>query len=142
MAQPTSSGYGRANTHSGAAIGLIVFAAVLMIMIGAFQAINGLVALVNDEFFVVTQQWIFQFDLTAWGWIHLVLGVLVFAAGIGLFSGQTWARTVTVILAVAAAVANFAYLPWYPLWSLIMIALSVFVIWAVTTHGRDLARVS
>jgi hypothetical protein len=142
MAQTTSSGYGRSNAHSGAAIGLIVFAAVLMIMIGAFQAINGLVALVNDEFFVVTQQWIFQFDLTAWGWIHLVLGGLVFAAGIGLFSGQTWARTVTVILAVATAVANFAYLPWYPLWSLIMIALSVFVIWAVTTHGRDLARVS
>jgi hypothetical protein len=140
MAQTTSSGYGRSNAHSGAAVGLIVFAAVLMIMIGAFQVIHGLVALVNDEFFVLTQQWIFQFDLTAWGWIHLVLGVLVFAAGIGLFSGQVWARTVTVILAVATGVANFAYLPWYPLWSLIMIALSVFVIWAVTTHGRDLAR--
>jgi hypothetical protein len=140
MAQTTSSGYGRSNAHSGAAVGLIVFAAVLMIMIGAFQVIHGLVALVNDEFFVLTQQWIFQFDLTAWGWIHLVLGVLVFAAGIGLFSGQIWARTVTVILAVATGVANFAYLPWYPLWSLIMIALSVFVIWAVTTHGRDLAR--
>jgi hypothetical protein len=140
MTHNSSTRSGLANTYSGAAVGLTVFAAVLMIMVGVFQAINGLVALVNDEFFVVTQQWIFQFDLTAWGWIHLILGGLVFAAGVGLFSGQAWARTVAVILAVASAVANFAYLPWYPLWSIIMIALSVSVIWAVTAHGRDISR--
>jgi Fe2+ transport system protein B len=140
MAQNQTFTDSRGRAYSGAAIGFIVFAGVLMIMIGVFQIIGGLVALLNDEFFVVTQQWIFQFDLTAWGWIHLILGVLVFLAGVGLFSGRMWARSVAVILAVASAVANFAFLPWYPLWSLIMIALSVFVIWAVTAHGRDLSR--
>ena len=122
---------------SGWAIGWILYAAVMMIMVGFFHAIAGLVALINDEFYVVTSDYILQFDVTTWGWIHLIMGVVVVLAGLALFSGATWARTVGVILAVVSAIANFAWLPWYPFWSLIMITADAFVIWALTAHGRD-----
>lgn len=124
---------------SGWAVGWTWFAAVMMWMIGGFHAIAGLTAVLNDEFYVATRDYVFQFDVTAWGWIHLVAGVIVFMGGIGLLSGQVWARTVGVILAVASIVVNFSWLPWYPFWSIIMIAAGVLVIWALTVHGRDVA---
>ena len=127
------------NQRSGAAIGMTIFAATMMIMIGIFQAIQGLIALFNDTFYVVGQKWVFEFDVTAWGWIHLILGVLVAVAGFFLLQGAVWARTIGVILAVISAVFNFAWLPYYPVWSTIVIALDVFVIWALTAHGRDIA---
>jgi hypothetical protein len=125
---------------SGTAVGFTVFAAVMMIMIGAFQAIAGLVALVNDTFYVVGEEWVFQFDLTTWGWIHLVLGIVIGVAGAALFSGAVWARTVGVVVAVISAVLSFAWLPWYPIWAVLVITADVFVIWALTAHGRDLSR--
>jgi len=134
MAQQRSSDY------SGAAVGFTVFAAVMMITIGVFQVIAGIVALINDEFYVVGQEWVFQFDITSWGWVHLLLGVLIGLAGVALFSGAVWARTVGVILAVVSAVVNFAWLPWYPIWGIIMITVNVFVIWALTVHGRDVVE--
>lgn len=124
--------------HSGVAVGFTVFAAVIMMTVGFFQAIAGIVALFNDEWWVVGKEWAFQFDITTWGWIHLILGIVVFFAGIALFSGAVWARTVGVILAVASAGINFAWLPWYPVWGIMMIVLDVFVIWALTAHGRDI----
>jgi len=128
------------STVSGTAVGFTVFAAVMMIMIGAFQAIAGIVALVNDTFYVVGEEWVFQFDVTTWGWIHLALGILIGLAGAALFSGAVWARTVGVILAVLSAVLSFAWLPWYPIWAILVITADVFVIWALTAHGRDLSR--
>jgi hypothetical protein len=130
----------RPSTVSGTAVGFTVFAAVMMIMIGAFQAIAGIVALVNDTFYVVGEEWVFQFDITTWGWIHLALGILIGLAGAALFSGAVWARTVGVILAVLSAVLSFAWLPWYPIWAILVITADVFVIWALTAHGRDLSR--
>jgi hypothetical protein len=127
------------NQRSGAAIGMTIFAATMMIMIGIFQAIQGLIALFNDTFYVVGQKWVFEFDVTAWGWIHLILGIVVAVAGFFLLQGAVWARTIGVILAVISAVFNFAWLPYYPVWSTIVIALDVFVIWALTAHGRDIA---
>ena len=126
------------NQRSGAAIGVTIFAATMMIMIGIFQAIQGLIALFNDTFYVVGQKWVFEFDVTAWGWIHLILGIVVAVAGFFLLQGAVWARTIGVILAVISAVFNFAWLPYYPVWSTILIALDVFVIWALTAHGRDI----
>ena len=126
--------------RSGAAVGFTVFASVIMLTIGTFQVFAGMTALINDEFFVVTQEWVFQFDATTWGWIHLIFGVVVFLAGMALYSGQVWARTVGVILAVASAVISFAWLPWYPIWAVIVITLDVLVIWALTVHGRDITR--
>jgi len=117
-----------------------VFAAVLLIMIGGFQAIQGLVALVNDTFYLTGQEYVFSLDLTAWGWVHLLLGALVAAAGYFVLHGKLWARTVGVIVAAASALFNFAWLPHYPVWGLVIIALDVFVIWALTVHGRDVIK--
>ena len=126
--------------RSAVATGLIVFVAVAMIMIGFFQAFQGLVALFNDDFYVVGQKWIFEFDLTTWGWIHLLVGVLVLVAGFFVFNGAVWARAVGIAVAALSAVLNFMWLPYYPIWSLIIIALDVLVIWALAAHGRDYAR--
>ena len=129
-------GAGRADqTTSGWAVGFILFAAIMMIMVGVFQAIQGLVALFENEFYVQTRNYLFKFDATTWGWTHLLLGLLVAFAGWGLFSGRTWARTVAIILAVLSAIANFAFIPYYPFWSLLIITLDIFVIWAVAAHG-------
>lgn len=116
-----------------------MFAAFMMIMMGFWWVISGLVAIFNDEFYVVTADYIFKFDVTTWGWIHLIVGVVVLLAGFALFSGQVWARTVGVILAILAGLVAFAWLPWYPIWAILFIALSVAVVWALTAHGHDLA---
>jgi hypothetical protein len=123
---------------SGWAIGWITFAAFMMIIIGAFHVIAGLVAIIDDNFYVVGKEYVFQFDTTTWGWIHLVLGIVVGLAGISLFSGAIWARTVGVILALVSAIAAFAWLPYYPVWGIIILAMAVSVVWALTAHGRDI----
>jgi uncharacterized membrane protein len=123
---------------SGGAVGLILFAAIIMIMVGTFQALQGLIAIFENEFYVATRNYLFQFDDTNWGWIHLVLGVIMASAGWGLLSGRTWARAVAIILAVLSAIANFLFIPYYPFWSLLIITLDVFVIWAIAAHGGDL----
>ncbi|MDX2381350.1 MAG: hypothetical protein QNM02_16510 [Acidimicrobiia bacterium] len=127
------------SSYSSWAVGWSGFAGVMLIMIGVFDVIQGLVALFNDEFFVITQEWVFEFDITAWGWIQLILGVILIASGVGIFSGNMAARTVGVIIAGLAAIVNFAWLPYYPVWSIIVIAICVTIIWALTAHGRDIA---
>jgi hypothetical protein len=131
-----------ATPPSSAAVGLTVFAGVIMIMVGVFQAIQGLVALFNDTFYVAGQKWVFSFDVTTWGWIHLLAGALLVVAGFFLFQGAVWARVIGVGVAIISAVLNFMWLPYYPVWSMLIIALDVFVIWALTVHGRDVAQVS
>jgi hypothetical protein len=130
--------YATKENYSAWAVGWAGFAGVMLVMIGVFNVIQGLVALFNDEFFVITQDWVFKYDITVWGWIQLILGVLVIAAGVGIFSGNVAARTVGVIIAGIAAILNFAWLPYYPLWSIIVIAICVAVIWALTAHGQDI----
>jgi hypothetical protein len=125
--------------YSSWAVGWAGFAGVMLVILGVFDIIQGLVAVINDEFYVVTQEWVFEFDATAWGWIHLILGVVLIASGIGIFSGNVAARTVGVIVAAVAMIANFAWLPYYPVWSIILIAISIAIIWALTAHGRDIA---
>ena len=126
--------------RSGVAVGFTLFAAFMMILIGAFHIIAGIAGILEDEFYTVTPNWVLQFDVTTWGWIHLIAGIVVLLAGFGLFSGAVWARTVGVIIATVSAIANFAWLPYQPFWSLTMIAINVFVIWALTVHGRDVAE--
>ena len=123
---------------SGAAVGFILFAAIMMIMAGVFQAISGLVAIFQNEFYVVTRNYLFQFDATTWGWIHLVIGLLVAFAGWGLLSGRTWARVVGITVALVSATANFLFIPYYPFWALTIITLDIFVIWAIAAHGGEL----
>jgi hypothetical protein len=132
---------GRAGEEaSGWAVGFVLFAAIMMIMAGIWQALAGLVAIFENEFYVATRNYLFQFDATTWGWIHLLLGVLVGLAGLGLLAGQTWARVVGITLAVLSAIANFLFIPYYPFWSMLIIALDVFVIWALAAHGREIRQ--
>ena len=119
---------------SGSAVGGYVFAGFIMIMIGTFQAIAGLAALFEDEFFVVSANYVFEVDTTVWGWIHLILGLLVGFAGYALFAAKTWARVIGVTLATLSAIANFFFIPFYPFWAIVIIALDVWVIWALTRH--------
>ena len=119
------------------ATGFIVFGAMMMILVGTFQMLMGLAGVIKDEFFVSTPNYVFEFDATTWGWIHLVLGAVVIAIGFGVLAGQTWGRVGGVVVAVCSALSNFAFIPFYPFWSITIIALNVFVIWALTAHGRD-----
>ena len=125
----------REPTVSGWVVGGITFAGTMLILIGMFQAIDGLVAIFNDDFFLVTQNYTFDLDVTAWGWIHLLLGIAMMIAGWSIFSGKTWAAVVALTLAMLSALANFFFIPYYPLWSLVMIALDCWVIWALTRPG-------
>jgi hypothetical protein len=135
----SNDAYSRAGRQtSGWAVGLILFAAIMMIMTGVFQALEGLIAIFENEFYVATRNYLFQFDATTWGWIHLVVGLLVAFAGWGLLSGRTWARATAIALAVLSAIANFLFIPYYPFWSLLIIALDVFVIWAIAARGGEL----
>jgi hypothetical protein len=120
--------------RNGLAQGFAVFAGVIMIMSGAFEALAGTVGLFANEFYVSTRNYLFQFDVTTWGWIHLLVGLLVLFAGIGVMSGQTWARVVGITLAGLSALANFAFIPYFPFWSLLIIALDVLVIWALAVY--------
>ena len=129
-----------AKTTSGWAIGWTYFAAMMMILIGTFHVIAGLIAIVDDEFYVATREYVFQFDTTQWGWIHLVWGVLVAVAGGYLLTGSVLARTVGVVMALVSAVLGFAWLPYAPVWGVTIIAIAVSVIWALTAHGRDVVE--
>jgi hypothetical protein len=120
---------------SGWAVAGITFAASIMLLIGIFQVIAGLAAIFDDQFFVVTQNYVFDLDVTAWGWVHLLIGVLLLFAAWGLFSGATWAGVTAIFLALLSAVANFFFIPYYPFWSLLLIGLAVWVIWALTRPG-------
>lgn len=120
---------------SGWVAGGVMFAAVMMVLIGSFEVIAGLTAIFDDEFFVVGANYTFELDTTAWGWIHLLLGALVVLAGAALFSGAAWAGIVALVLAVLAAIANFFFIPYYPFWTILEIALAVWVIWALTRPG-------
>lgn len=120
----------------------IFFAATMMLILGVFHAIEGLVAIFNDSYYLVGKNGLtVQVDYTAWGWTHLVLGVLVAAAGVALFSGRTWARVIGVAVAVLSALVNLAFLAAYPAWSTILIAIDVLVIWAITVHGAEMRDV-
>ena len=121
------------------ASGIAQFGAVILIMVGAFQAAQGLVALVRKEFFVSTNNYVFQLDLTTWGWVHLVLGVVMVVAGCGVLAKQTWAVVVGIVLCVLSALANFTFIPHYPVWSLVIIALDVLVIWALFRYRSEVS---
>jgi hypothetical protein len=120
-------------------VGLIIFGGIMMLMMGAFQIIEGVVALFNDEYYLVTRNGlIVSLDYTAWGWTHLIIGLIAVGAGIGVLLGQMWARVVGIIIAVVSALANIAFMSAYPVWSTIVIATDVLVIYALTVHGREL----
>lgn len=120
--------------------GWAVFAAILMILAGIFQSIAGLVALVQDNFYVVTDTSLLVFNITAWGWIHLVLGVVLLIAGTSVLGGNAFGRVVGIILASISAVANLIFLPAYPIWSILIIVMDVLIIHSLAVHAGQLKR--
>ncbi len=120
---------------SGWATGGIIFAATMLTLAGIFQIIAGLVAIIDDDFYVVARNYTFDLDVTAWGWIHLILGLTVLAVGIGLFMRKTWAGMTAIFICMLSAVSNFFFIPYYPIWALLVIGLNVWVIWAITRPG-------
>jgi hypothetical protein len=121
------------STKQGIAAGTSMGAAVIMVTVGIIQFFQGLAAVLKNEVFVAGVEYVYKFDLTTWGWIHLILGILVSAVGLALFTGAGWARVAAIIVAAVSILANFLWLPYYPAWSLLIIALDVVVIWAVAT---------
>lgn len=119
------------------ATGFALFAATMMIMLGVFHAIMGLVAIIDDDFYVRVRSYTFDLDVTGWGWLHLIIGIIIALAGFALISGQLWARAVGIALAALSAIANFLWLPYYPVWAIIAIALAIGVIWGLAKYDVD-----
>ncbi len=118
--------------------GWVVFAGVMMILGGILWAIVGLIALFNSDWVVFGREAALWIDVSGWGWIHLILGLLMALAGFLVIQGNMFGRTVAVILAMLSIVINFVWLPVYPIWSIVIITIDIFIIYAVMVHGREL----
>jgi hypothetical protein len=120
-------------------VGWISFAGVLMVLVGVFHIIDGLVALFEDDYFLVGRSGlVVNVDFTTWGWVHLIAGAVIVVAGCVVFTGKVWARAIGVLLAMASAIVNVGFLAAYPLWSATMITIDMLVIWALTVHGGEM----
>ncbi|WP_329488210.1 hypothetical protein OG618_16555 [Kitasatospora sp. NBC_01246] len=117
--------------------GLVMFAGVLMLINGFMEAVRGIMAVADDDIFVSTPRYVFRFDLTGWGWVHIVIGALVAVVGAFVLKGAAWARWAGVFLTALSALDNFLALPYYPLWSIVVIALDVFIIWALCVYRPE-----
>jgi hypothetical protein len=129
----------QSSTARAWARGGVVLAATVLLLVGIYQIFLGIAALAKNQFFVVGPNYAYTVDTTTWGWIHLGIGIVATLTGFFLFTGMMWARILGVAIAVISAVANFFFLPYYPLWSLLIIAVDIFAIWAIASVGeRDM----
>ena len=128
------------NETQGFAAGAVFSAGVLLLLAGLWQGFLGLVALFkdNDTLIVVGQKWIFSFDVTAWGWIHLLIGAALFIVGVFVLRGALWAGVAGIGIAGLSALANFLWLPYYPIWAILIITLDVIIIWALAAHRESI----
>jgi hypothetical protein len=110
------------------------FAGIMLATLGVFQIFEAIAALANDDVYVKGVNYVFQFDLTTWGWIHLILGIVAVATGLGLMAGQTWSQILGLVIAFLTALSAFSFLPYYPGWAIVILAFDVFVIWALCTQ--------
>jgi hypothetical protein len=127
----------QSNTPTGW-VGWGYFAGFMMMLLGVFEGIAGLAAIFKDNFYVVTENKLLVFDFTTWGWISLILGIIIFMAGLELLRGATWARVMAVFLAGFSFIANMGFIDAYPIWSITMMVIDVLVIYALTVHGAEL----
>ena len=124
----------------GFAAGAVFTAGVLLLLAGLWQAFVGLVALFKDTntVLIIGQKWVFQFDVTTWGWIQLLIGAALFVVGIFVLRGALWAAIVAIGIAGLSAFANFLWLPYYPVWAILIITLDVIIIWALAAHRESI----
>lgn len=126
-------------TETSGWVGWVIFASMMMIMVGAFQGILGLTALLTSDYYVVGRNGlVLNVDYTAWGWAHLLIGVVALAAAFGLLAGQMWARVLGIAVAMVSVLVNLAFIAAYPLWSIAVMTLDVLVIYAIAVHGKEL----
>jgi hypothetical protein len=119
-------------------VGWVFFAAVLMTIVGAFEIVSGLTALLNSGYFLVeSQDLLVSVNFAVWGWLHIALGALAVGAGLSLLAGRTWARIVAIAMAMVNAVVNLAFMAAHPLWTVGLIALDVVLIYAIAVHGKE-----
>jgi hypothetical protein len=124
---------------SGAVIGWTVFAAVMLMISGIGNILEGIAQLVRGSYFVTLPNYAYTLSVHSWGWIHLGAGIVFFLAGAALMADKTWARAVGVAFASLSLFMNLVYLPFFPVWSIVVIALDAFVIWALLTPRRGYA---
>jgi hypothetical protein len=117
--------------------GLMIFAAVMLTLAGLLGIFRGIMAIAADDVFLTTRNYVFEFDLTGWGWFHLVLGAIAVIVSVGLYQAALWARVAGVVIAGFIIIINFLSLPYYPVWSVVVIAMSGFIIWALCAVRRD-----
>jgi hypothetical protein len=115
-------------------LGVSGFAGVMLATVAVFQIFEGIAAIANDNVYVAGLNYTYEFDITAWGWIHLILGIVALATGIGILMGQTWGLITGVVIAALSCLSNFAFLPYFPIWSMVIIAFNALVIWALCTQ--------
>ncbi|AXE80395.1 DUF7144 family membrane protein [Streptomyces atratus] len=127
----TKASYRNPSPSHAPTSGTTLLAAVLLILGGAMAICEGIAAITKDRVFVVTRHYVFEFSLTGWGWVHLLLGIALVLAGCAVFSGALWARFFGVAVAGLGAIANFLWLPYYPLWALVLIAVNILAVWAL-----------
>jgi hypothetical protein len=139
-ATPSARYQGDHATEQTGWVGWIIFGGVVMIVLGAFQVITGLVALFQKSFYLVaTSHLIVHASYTTWGWTHLIIGAIIVLVGFGILTGQLWARVTGIGLAVISAIVNLAFIAAYPVWGIIIIALDIVVIYALAVHGREMS---
>jgi hypothetical protein len=122
------------STRTTFAWGVSTFAGAMLAIVAIFQILEGIAAIAKDDIYVRGIDYTYEFDVTAWGWVHLIVGVIALGTGIGVVVGQTWAYVTGVVIAFLSALANFAFLPHYPVWSIVVIAFDVLVVWALCTR--------
>jgi hypothetical protein len=133
----SGTGQGMRDETSDTAYGVSIFAGVLLATLASFEILQGLSAVLKDDIYVKGANYAYQISLTGWGWIHMLIGVIGVAVGIGILKGQVWAHSAGIGFAVLSALAQFAFLPYYPFWSMLIIALDILVIWALAKEiGR------
>jgi len=137
MSEDVRVNEGASTVKQGIAAGTSVGAAIILVTLGVVSLLQGIAAVAEDELFVRGVEYTYQLDFTTWGWTHIVLGIIMIIVGVALIAGATWARVTAIIIAALSIIANFLWLPYYPWWSILIIALDVVVIWAISTwHPR------
>ncbi|GAA0662572.1 hypothetical protein GCM10010193_12380 [Kitasatospora atroaurantiaca] len=131
---PDPGGPGR---NTGFVTGLVLFAGVMMVVNGLLAIFQGIVAVAKDEVFVRTHNYTFKFDLTSWGWIHIALGAVVAAVGVAVLMGQGWGRVAGIAVVSISLVFNFLFVPYHPIWTLVVIAIDAFILWALCVYREE-----
>jgi hypothetical protein len=118
-------------SRSGWGVGVSIFAASMMLMTGVFGILQGFVAVLDDTFYVKAPNYTYEININGWGWIHIVLGALLVIVGLGVLAGATWARVLGIGVVLLSMIDNFLFLPYYPLWSLLIIAIDAWIVWSL-----------